>query len=119
MSEKTIWWDRFEDEPTLTRETAAPPERYTEVLINSDCSYLEVWKADATGGQKWNHTNIHVSFSVEEWSRAKDHHKNTWEHRDRIAKEKEVKLVRMLRWYVPPEHYERIARRAQWRANYD
>lgn len=29
MSEKTIWWDNFENEPTLTRDEAAPPERYT------------------------------------------------------------------------------------------
>lgn len=109
MSEKTILWDNFENEPTLTRDEAAPPERYTEVFINPDGAYLEVWKADAIGGQEWKHTNIFVEFTETEWNHAQ------WlqERRDDKAKEKEVKLVRMVRWYVPLAHYEHIALWAQ------
>lgn len=101
MEEKIIWWDNFEDCPTMERETIAPPERYTEVLANGGGGYLEIWSV--TNAQRGN-CRLQIAYP-------EDQHGIIWVLRTRAEEEHHCKLVRLIRWYVPEYHYNMLLSR--------
>ena len=101
MSERTIWWDNFEDSPTSERDTAAPPERYTAILISGDAGYLEIWSVtDAHSGKG----RLQIAYT-------EDQRGKLWQLRTRAEEEHQCKLASMVRWYVPENHYNQILQR--------
>lgn len=107
MSERTIWWDNFEDSPTTEKDTAAPPERYTEILICGDGGYMEIWSV--TGAQKGT-GRLQIAYTKEQLGMI-------WDLRMRAAEEHKCKLARMIRWYVPENHYNQILQRLRDKLN--
>jgi hypothetical protein len=101
MSETEIWWDNYEDKPTTEKDTAAPPERYTEILICGDGGYMEIWSV--TSAEKGN-GRLQIAYTKEQLGRI-------WDLRARATEEHKCKLVRMIRWYVPENHYNQILQR--------
>lgn len=101
MSEREIWWDNFDDSPTTEKDTAAPPERYTEILIHGDGGYMEIWSV--TNAERGN-GRLQIAYTDEQFGRI-------WDLRMRAAEEHKCKLIRMIRWYVPENHYNRILQR--------
>lgn len=107
MEEKTIWWDNFEDCPTTERETIAPPERYTEVRKNIDRGYIEIW-AVAPKSASGPSGRMQLGISESEWNSAYDLGAFLWTLRENAAERYNCTLIRMIRWYVPETHYNRL-----------
>lgn len=107
MEEKIIWWDNFDDCPTTEREAVAPPERYTEVRKSTYGGYLEIWEV-APKSSPGPSGNMQVAFSESEWMTASDLGAFIWARRENAAERCNCMLIRMIRWYVPETHYNRL-----------
>lgn len=99
----SVYWDNFLDCPVSVREKIAPPERYTEVVLNPADIYIEHWAVTHNGSD----ARCDVAYSKTSYS--------TPVMIDIIRDGcfDGAVPVRMIRWEVPKEHYEKILKRME------
>ena len=95
-----IYFDRFTNEYTKTKEEFYPPERYLEICKSLGDYYKEVWSAISYGDKKSN-----VRLSISYYDKDKKYIKII---REQKAKDENVVLERQLIWYVPNNEYQEI-----------
>lgn len=95
MSER-IYWDSFAEKFIIDRDAVAPPERYISVYCANGSIYTETW---SVGDGK----QLSIAYISDDW------HENRAEQiRCDVASQHGVSLLRMIRWGVPKEHYDKI-----------
>lgn len=101
--DKRVYLDNFSGRPVAVRETIAPPERYTEVVLNPADIYIEHWAVTHNGSD----ARCDVAYSKTSYS--------TPGMIDIIRNGcfDGAVPVRMIRWEVPKDLYEKILERME------
>lgn len=95
-----IYFDRFTNEYTKTKEEFYPPERYLEIYKSLGEYYVEVWSVIFYGDIKLN-KKLSISYDEKDKKYANI-------IREEKAKDEDVVLERQLIWYVPNNVYQEI-----------
>ena len=95
-----IYWDNFAGRPTESKDENAPPERYTDVIVEPADIFIEHWLVVLEGKE----ARCSVAYSA-----LQNEQGDINLLRYRIFGN--ATPVRMLYWAVPEEHFNKMLRR--------